>query len=144
MNWIIGSAPVATALTALATLYFTIHGRFHRVNEALVLLRSATDAKLSDEVVKELTEIAERRVRGYVDSDAKERYRFFWWMTAMFSIEAVALAYLVTLQPLYSLSWYGNVTSTVIVSGCAIAMPFVRRYVRRFEARQSVERRLSL
>jgi hypothetical protein len=113
-------------------------------NEALVLLRSATDAKLSDEVVKGLTEIAEQRVRGYIDNDAKKRYRSYWWMMGAFLMESLLFLIGAFIKPLWSADFFVLVFMAALTLGCAVAMPFLRRFVMKLEGRQGVRRRLSL
>lgn len=140
----IGFATVVNTLIALATWYYTVYGGFHRAHDALVLLQSAQDVKLSDEVVRELTEIAEKRIRGYVDNDAKERYRSYWWMMGAFLTESLLSLIVAFIKPLWSADFFGLVFLAVLTLGCAVAMPFLRRYVMKFEGRQSVKRQLSL
>lgn len=144
MSWMIGFVTVLNTLIALATLYYTVYDGFHRAHNALVLLQSTKSAKLSDEAVRELTEIAEKRIRGYINSDAKERYRSFWWAMGVCIVGAVLSGISALSEPLWGFNWFGNTAASVVALCAAIAMPFCRSYVMKFEGETKLKRRLSL
>lgn len=132
-----------TALTALVALYDRTYRRFGRVNEALVLLQGAKNAGLSDEAVKGLAEIAERRVRGHVERDLKERYRSYWWAMGVLFAEALVFGIGTAFERRWSFYWFFGIISACLAFICALLIPFVRRRAMSFEEEGRVKNKLS-